>query len=305
MSALAILFAASVSEARPGVQDTPGEDTRELRIFVLDRQTPDRSFKDAAAVVTLSRKSGHGQTILIPRGLQEAPAPPEGAAPGMIRSLILTPYFIEMDLGDAASAPRREEAPKPAPRADGEKKQGDTPAPLGAEEILRRSRKGTWFARRVPASMLSEPFTATVTIRLGNVAFTSEEFQGPKFAHDTPEAAAERVDRTLATLRDRAKESAGFMDLKPAAEELIRDLSKMAPAGFEDTSGQIEQHRQWCLALARAINDSVDRGNSIRIQVLSEQSGPRLREIQELLAQKRKGEPVPTPATPETPPTVK
>jgi len=304
-SALAILVAAAVSEARPVVQDTSGEESREVRIFVLDRTTPDRSFKDAAAVLTLSRKSGRGQTILIPRALKEAAAPPEGAAPGMIRSLISSPYFVEMDLGDAATAPRRDPQAKPEAPPEADRKADGAPAPLSSEEVLRRARKGTWFTRRLPASAFSEPFTATVTIRVGTMTFTSEEFQGPRSAHDTAENAAARVDQSLATLRDRAKEFAGFMDLKPTADELIRDLSKLAPAGFEDSSGEFEQHRQWCLALARAIDDATYTGNTGRIQDLSEQCGPRMKEIHGLLAQKRKGEPVPTPGTPETPPTVK
>jgi hypothetical protein len=302
-SALAILVAASVSEARPVVQDTPSEETRDLRIFVLNRAMPDRSLKDAAAVVTLSRKSGRGQTILVPRALKEAPAPPDGAAPGMIRGLISTPYFVEMDLGDGAKAPRREPTAEPAP--DAGKKADGTPAPLSADEVLRRARKGTWFTRTVPASMFSEPFTATVTIRIDNATYTSEEFQGPRSAQDAPDDAAARVDQTLQTLRNRAEESAKFMDLKPAADQLIRDLSKIAPAGFEDGSGEVERHRQWCLALARAIEDATDYGNSARVQDLSLECGPRMKEVRTLLEQMKKREPVPTPATPETPPAVK
>jgi hypothetical protein len=303
-SALAILVAASVSEARPVVQDTPGEETRELRIFVLDRTTPDRSFKDAAAVLTLTRKSGRGQTILIPRALKEAPVPADGVAPGMIRGLISTPYFVEMDLGDGAAAPRRESA-APAPTPEDGRKADAAPAPLSADEVLRRSRKGTWFTRKLPASLFSGPFTATVTIRIDTLTFTSEEFQGPRLAHDAPDDAAARVDQTLQTLRHRAEESAKFMDLKPAADELIRDLSKIAPAGFEDGSGEVERHRQWCLALARGIEDATDYGNATRIQDLSLECAPRMKEVRTLLEQMKKREPVPTPATPETPPTVK
>src|SRR5689334_15882373 len=152
----------------------------------------------------------------------------------MIRSLISTPYFVEMDLGDAATPPRRDAAPKAEAPPEGEKKADGAPAPLPAEEVLRRARKGTWFARRLPASAFSEPFTATVTIRVGDLTWTTEEFQGPKSDHDTPEAAADRVDQSLAALRERAQDSGRFMDIKPAAEDLIRGLSKLAPAGFED-----------------------------------------------------------------------
>jgi len=144
-----------------------------------------------------------------------------------------------------------------------------------------------------------------VTIRIDTLTFTSEEFQGPRSAHDAPDDAAARVDETLQNLRNRAEESAKFMDLKPAADRLIRDLSKIAPAGFEDGSGEVERNRQWCLALARAIEDATDYGNSARVQELSLQCAPRMKEVRTLLEQMKKREPVPTPATPETPPTVK
>jgi hypothetical protein len=304
MLALALLVAGSVCEARPGFQDTPGEETREVRIYILDRTMPERSVKDAAAVLTLSRKSGRGQTILFPRALKEAPPLPEGAAPGMIRSLISSPYFIELDLGDAATAPCVQDSEKRAAPAE-EEEAGDAAAPLSSQEVLRRARKGTWFSRKLPASAFSEPFTATVTIRIGTLSFSSEEFQGPRSAHETPEDAAARIDQSLQNLQDRAKDSGRFMDLKPVSDELIRDLSKLAPAGFEDVSGEIERQRQWCLALARAIEDSCYSGNTARIQELCQQSGPRMKDVHELLANRRKGEPVPTPAAPETPPTVK
>jgi hypothetical protein len=304
ISALAFLTLASLGEARPARQDTPAEETREVRIFMLDRTKPERVTKDAAAVLTLSHRSGRGKTILIPRSPKEAPAPPEGAAPGMIRTLISTPYFIELDLGDEASAPPRPAA-RPAPPEEAEKKADGAPAPLTAQEVLRGARKGTWFSRRVPASSFSEPFTATVTIRLGTLSFTSEEFQGPKSSQDTAEQAAARVDQSLVALRERAQESGHFMDLKPAAEDLIRNLSKLAPAGFEDVSGEFEQHRQWCLGLARNIDDYVDRGNSARVQDLSRQCEPRMKEIHSLLEQMKHREPVPTPGAEETPPTVK
>jgi len=277
------------------VPDSSGQETREVRIFLLDRTTPERAVKDAAAVLTLERKSGRGETFLFPRATKEAPA--MGAEPGMIRSLVSTPYFVEFSLEDPAPAPGREETKKPD-AADGatEPKQ-----PLSSDEVLRRARKGTWFSRRMPVSAFSEPFTATVTIRLGNLTFTSEEFQGPRSAHDTPKEAAARVDRSLETLRERIKDSAGFMDLKPVVGELTRELSKVAPAGFEDGTGAIERDRQWCLAMARAMGDACDQGNTERIRELSLQCGPRMKQMQETLAQMKGKEPEP----PEAPPTVK
>src|SRR6185295_669375 len=127
----------------------------------------------------------------------------------------------------------------------------------------------TWFARKLPLSALSAPFTATVTIRLGNLTFTSEEFQGPRAGDERTEEIAARVGRTLEALRERSKDEVVFMDLRPVVVELLRDLSKLAPAGFEDGSGAVEKDRQWCLAMARAIEDACYQGDAARIQELS------------------------------------
>ena len=297
--ALTLFFAAPVLDA-VALQDNGRDETREVRIYLLDRTSPDRVHKDAAAVLTLERASGRGETFLIPRAAKDA-TPADPGAPGLIRGLVSTPYYVELNLGDAAPAPRREEAKTPEAPAP-EKAEG---APLSAEEVLRRSRKGTWFSRRLPASAFAEPFTATVTLRLGTLSFTTEQFQGPRSAHDTPQEVAGRVDRTLETLRERAKESPGFMELKPVVDELTRELSKLAPAGFMDGSGEIERDRQWCLALARSMENASVQGDAERIRELSVQAGPRMKDIHALLARTKEKAPEPVPTTPETPPTVK
>jgi hypothetical protein len=84
--------------------------------------------------------------------------------------------------------------------------------------------------------------------------------------------------------------------------ELMRDLSKLAPAGFEDGSGAVEKDRQWCLALARAVEDACYQGNTARIEELSRQCEPRLKEMQSQLAKLKGKEPL---QDPEAPPTVK
>src|SRR5436190_20632137 len=114
MTYLAALLALLVAE--PARAQEKPEETREIRIYLLGRTTPERALKDAAAVLTLERKSGRGETYLFPRAGKES-APVEGtSAPGMIRSLVSTPYFVELDLGDTVPPPRPEETEKlPAP----------------------------------------------------------------------------------------------------------------------------------------------------------------------------------------------
>src|ERR1051326_4333400 len=83
-------------EAR-AVQDKPADESREIRIFLLDRIRPERTMKDAAASLTLERKSGRGETFLVPVATNVPTVPEESVAPGLIRGLISTPYFVELD----------------------------------------------------------------------------------------------------------------------------------------------------------------------------------------------------------------
>ena len=142
---------------------------------------------------------------------------------------------------------------------------------------------------------MSEPFTATITIRLGDFTLTSEEFAGPRSRNDELDEVATRVDRALAQVRERAEQDAGFMDLRPAAVELIRELARLAPAGFEDLSGAFERNRQWCLAQARAIERLSADGETNRIAELARMCGPRLKDMQSSLAREKKTQPAPEP----------
>jgi hypothetical protein len=305
MAALLAIVAGWGVEAR-AVQDKPAGETREVRIFLLDRTHPERTLKDASASLTLERKSGRGETLLFPIETKLPSVPDESVAPGLIRGLISTPYFVLLDLGEPPGARRGEEARKPEADHEAEKAAAASAAdaPLSSQDVLRRARKGTWFSRKMPASAFSVPFTATVTIRLGALTYTTEEFQGPRSPHESPQELASRVDRSLERLQTRAAESASFMDLKPLAGELRRDLSKLAPAGFEDAGGEVERDRQWCLGLARAIDNACDLGNSGAMQQLCLEFKPRMKDLHARLGPPtpKEAEPVPTP---ETPPTVK
>lgn len=254
------------------------EETRDVRVYLIDRTVPDRDFKDAVAVLTIERPTGRGRTFLLPRAAKRPGAAAESA--GILRGLPGTPYFVELSVGEAAP-PAKEE------RTDAD--------PKSAREILRRVHENGCFSQKIPASLVSEPFTATITIRLGNLTFTSEEFQGPRSKTDNLEEAGTRVDRTLALLKERAGQDAGFMDLRPAVVELIRDLARLSPAGFEDSTGAFEADRQWCLAQARAIEKACYDGTPSRIIDLAQACGPRLRSMQSTLARAKSAEPLPEP----------
>jgi hypothetical protein len=77
------------------------------------------------------------------------------------------------------------------------------------------------------------------------------------------------------------------MDLRPGAVQLMRDLSKLAPQGFEDSSGQFELNRQWCLAHARAIERACYEGDHQQIVELSQKCGPRLGQMNAFLARSK------------------
>jgi hypothetical protein len=250
------------------------EETREVRVYLIDRVDPDRVFKDAVAVLTLERPSGRGRTFLLPRVDMVATPGEKPSGTGIIRGLPGTPYFVELNVGDTAPpAPERIEEPK------------DKQIPAG--EVLRRVHHGAYFAKKIPANLITETFAATVTIRMGDLTFTSEEFQGPRTDKDAPEAVGTRVDQALDDLTDRARRSAGFMDLRPAAVQLTRDLSKLAPQGFEDASGAFELNRQWCLAHARAIERACYDANHEQIVELSQKCQPRLNEMNAFLGRSK------------------
>jgi len=282
---LAALVLLSAGLAFAG-QDKP--ETREVRIYVLDRAVPDRNFKDAAAMLTLEQPSGRFKTFLLPRVAKGTPTPDEDRATGMIRGLTGTPYFVELQTGEAGAPARTEE---PAEKGK------DGAAPSGQEVLRRVHRQGVYFVHKIPADQLTGSFTATVTIRMGSLTFTSEEFQGPKATVAVDEV-ANRVDQSLASLKTKAEEQAGFMDLKPTVTKLRRELAQLAPAGFEDATGAFELDRQWCLALARTIDDACDLGQEARVLELSQQCGPRLKNMQSMLARTKKE---PEPAAPEVP----
>jgi hypothetical protein len=273
----------------PGL-DQDGTPTREVRIYLLDRATPDRNLKDAVAVLTIEQQTGRGKTFLLPRVAKGTPTPGEDRAPGLIRGVPPTPYFVELQTGEAAAAEpaRAEQAP--------EKGKEETAGPPPGREVLERiHRHGVYFARKIPAQVFSGSWTATVTIRLGNLTFLSEEFQGPAPAGASAGDVAAKVDQSLVQLRTKAQDQVGFMELKPTAVRLRRELGQLAPAGFEDGSGEFERHRQWCLALARRIDDAVDRGENGIVIDLSQQCGPRVGEMQSILTRMRK-ETAPPPA---------
>jgi len=286
---VAIISTASIRDL--SAQERKEEETREIRVYLIDRMVPDRVFKDAVAVLTLERPSGRGRTFLLPRVDMVATPGEKPSGSGIIRGLPGTPYFVELNVGDTAPpAPEKAEEPKGKEMSSG--------------EILRRVHHGAYFARKIPATLVSEPFTATVTIRLGDLTFTSEEFQGPRAAKDAPEEVAARVDRALDALIDRARRAAGFMDLRPAVVELTRDLSRLAPQGFEDSTGAFELNRQWCLAHARAIERACYEGNHEQIVELSQKCGPRLNEMTSFLTRSKEKqkepekEPEPAPEVP-------
>jgi hypothetical protein len=260
-------------------------ETREVRVYLLDRAAVDRTLKDSVAVLTLEQPSGRARTILLPRVVKETPTSGENRAQGLIRALPGTPYFVELQTGEAA-------APTPKDVVEPQEQEKDRARPSGRDTLEKIHRAGVFYAQNVPASLLSGSFSATVTIRLANLTFTSEEFHGRQDV--SLEDVAARVDRTLATLKAKGEETAGFMEIKPVATKLKRELGQLAPAGFEDASGDFESDRQWCLALARKIDEACDRGDSALVIDLSQQSGPRLKKMKSMLARTPKeSEPVP------------
>jgi hypothetical protein len=237
-----------------------------LRVYlILDRQRPERIPDDTAVSMTLQSRSGRGETLLLARVAKESA---DGGS-GAIRGLVGSPYFVEVVWPGA----------------------GSKTTPTG--EALRRVHQGPSFVAVVPSSRISEATSATVTVRRGESTWSSEEFQGPALPAETEETALADVERALRTTQERAAASATFMMMKPAVDDLIRALARLAPAGFRDSTGAFEQERQWCLAVARAIDDACAYGKWGQIQNLSLSCGPRLKRMESMEAAPRAPE-IPT-----------
>jgi hypothetical protein len=247
---------------------------------------PARSLKGAVASLVVERESGESATYLLP--LVEQTSPDSGTAPGMIRGLVGTPYFVEMWIEDGKA--------KPGPRAPGlaPGKPGH-PAPghlLTSEEVLHRAHRGPCFQQRIPASLLTGPYQATITVRLENETISSEQFQSPS---SPPKEAAAGALQAVEALWTHVEAGAKFMELKPLARDFTRNLEMLAPTGFACDRGAFEDDRQWCLSLGRAIEKACDQGNTGMLQNLSAQCKPPLHRMQEYL------EPVGCPGTPPEP----
>jgi hypothetical protein len=264
-----------VAYSRPGAraQDArPSDASGTVRVYVVDRRAgPMAGLQDTAASLTLRYRTGRGETVLLARAPGERP-PGEGTE-GMIRGLIGSGEFVELFWSDG-----RVPSPSAAPE---ERHEGGHPLPA-ARDVLRRAHRGPCFAASIPASHLADVTSAWVTVRRGSVSWSSEEFQGPSAPVESDEALLSAVDRTLHSLEDRVNEGASFMMLHPQAVILVAELAKLAPAGFHDDRGDFERERQWCLGVARAIDNSVAYGDWGQVATLSQQCRPRVRAMESL-----------------------
>jgi len=131
-------------------------DTREVRLYFLDRATPARSLKGAVASLVVERESGGSATFLLP--LVEQTMPDSGRGPGMIRGLVGTPYFVELMVEDGKAKPGRA---SPSPGLPSVKPGHPAPGQLlTSEEVLRRAHRGPCFEQKIPAHLLSGPYQA-------------------------------------------------------------------------------------------------------------------------------------------------
>lgn len=258
--------------------DAAGRDAKEqekfrlVRVYVIDRQKPDRTFEDAAASLTLRYRSGKSETVLLPRVARET-ATTTGkdaevpAVAGKIRGLTGVSYYVELVWDGRSVAPARR---------DPDHREPDHQQPPSPQEILRRVHEGPSFAASLPEARLSEVASAVVTLRLGSMSWSSEEYRKPGEAEET---GVDGVERAVQRVRDRAVAGATFMDVRPAALDLIGEVSALASAGFRDPTGAFEQDRQTCMALARAIEKACADADWGRIQNLCLQYPPRLKNM--------------------------
>src|SRR6267142_6314844 len=144
-----------------------GSETREVRIYFLDRPVPRRPLKGAVASLTVNKSSSESATYLLP----QVERPDNAPVSGWIRELVNTPYFVEFVLNDDA-APKEPGLLGIVPGAPVHETPGQ---PLNAADVLRRAHAGPCFMKKIPAAMLSGSFRITISIRLDNQTLSTEE----------------------------------------------------------------------------------------------------------------------------------
>ncbi|MBV8881698.1 MAG: hypothetical protein JO332_17205 [Planctomycetaceae bacterium] len=266
-------------------QKDAGAETREVRVYFIDRAAPRRPLKGAVASLTVDRRAASSSTYLL--SLVEQPsAAALPSTPGLIRALSGTPYFVELvpDVKPATTDQDRRRATAVVHETPGQL--------LSPTDALRRAHAGPCFVGRIPAPIVSGPFQASVTVRLGEETLSSEEFQD-KIVR--PEESLGGALKAAQTLWDRVESGSSYMDLKPAARDFTKRLMRLARVGFQDPTGNFERDRQWCLASARAIEDACDQGNTGTVQNLAKQCEPRLKQMEAFLAAFKEPPPDMTP----------
>ena len=268
MALLTIILAA------PGlVAGHEGPETREVRIYFLDRPVPRRPLKGAVASLTVNKSSSESATYLLP--LVERPD--NAPVSGLIRELVNTPYFVEFVLNDAA-APKEPGLLGIVPGGPVHETPGQ---PLNAADVLRRAHAGPCFMKKIPAAMLSGPLRVTISIRLDNQTLSTEEISNEV---SPPADAVSGALEATRTMWDRIEGGTTYMELKPVTRDFQKHLTKLARTGFEDDTGKFELDRQWCLGHARAIEKACDEWNTGLVQMLSKQCEPRLKQMQAFIA---------------------
>lgn len=253
-------------------QEPPKDQDREVRIYFLDFAEPRRALQDVTASIVIETRSGAATTVLVP--LSTAGHAGSSPAPlGAIRGLTGTPYFVELEIPGLPPSEWR-------PAAEGSPRSPER-SKLSARQVLSRAHAGPRFSKVLPSTFFKEPFTATITFRLGDETAISEEFQHPS---QPPAQAAAQALELFKSIGKQTEAGKPYTDVKPASENLLKELDQLAPAGFQDDSGALERNRQWCLSTARAIEDACDRANPGLILNFSTQALPQMNQIVTALA---------------------
>ncbi|HLY10289.1 MAG TPA: hypothetical protein VKW04_13360 [Planctomycetota bacterium] len=278
---LTALFAGS-GRAQEGSMDSQ----RTVSVYLIDRGNSALKLDDAAACLTIRRRSGTGATVLLARVSPESwTGGANGEDIGILRGLVGSPAVVELFWhGSSGRGPREEDVPKPRADAPAPPRPGG-PEPKQTQDprdLIRRAHRGSRFVASLPASQLAEVTSAWVSIRLGSRSWTSEEFGGPSVPEQTEAAVLAEMERLLKTIRDRVNDGASFMNLRPPSVRLVGALAKLSPEGFWEPTGTFEGERQGCLALARSMEDACSRGDWGRMSTLSLQCEPRVRNLASL-----------------------
>jgi hypothetical protein len=269
-------------------QEPAGGDL-ELRLYVIHKERRPVDLSQASAAITVRPEKRGAKTLSM-----TLVRPRDGADPGgRFQTHELGPgHFAELRVTAAPpaeagkdAAPPAEEPPRNGPAPEAPRERTPTLDEWRRQHVLR----GPYFRAVLRGDDAARPFSASVTVRMGERSFTTREFRYPLPDPEPPE-------RVLGRLEESARKIAGHMEkaefgkIPLVTVKMEDDLARLAGLDSRDPEVDVEYQRQWLLETVRKIDKASYTGND-DINALLKQVHFKLGQVRSAL----KGEAAPKP----------